>query len=329
MPGRPVAPLLHDPDLPSLAQALDGAAMLPHLAAALGLEAIDGLRCSAEVLSHKHGRRCTIRYALRRDGDEAPLARAAGKVYQRHARAQDAFRRLRDLQPAFATGDVRVPNALAVVRPLTLVLQEYAGDQDVRHALADGTGEAPIALAAEFLARLHALPPLEHLRTRDVRQTLEKTAARVDKISIAQPALEGPLRAVLFELQQLAPAMDVPAASMIHKDFYYAHTLWDGETVWVVDFDELHIGDPAFDVGHFLAHLANLAFRQTGRPDAYAREASVFLERYLERAPAGVRDRVPFYRAYTFVKLAATDVARKRDGWRERAALLTDLAGRA
>lgn len=328
MPGQPVVASIQDAGLPSLAQALDSAAMLPHVAAALDIEVVDGLRCSAEVLSHKPGSRCTVRYTLERAG--APLARAAGKLYRDVAQAETAVRRMRELRAALRAdeGAARIPEALSIVPELGLVLQSYVDAPDVRHALAAGEGARPAVAGAQFLARLHAAAPLPGLETMSIAHELEKAEQWRAQIERAVPSLGSPLRSLLAELRRLGASLPVTWGSMIHKDFYYAHVLWDGETVWVVDFDELQLGDPAFDAGHFLAHLANLSFRQTGRSDGYALDGRSFLESYLERAQEDVRDRVPFYQAYTFVKLAATDVTRKRDEWTARAALLTGLASR-
>ena len=40
--------------------------------------------------------------------------------------------------------------------------------------------------------------------------------------------------------------------TMIHRDFYDAQVLWDSARAWIVDFDQLSVGDPALDLGHFV-----------------------------------------------------------------------------
>ena len=61
--------------------------------------------------------------------------------------------------------------------------------------------------------------------------------------------------------------------TMIHRDFYDTQVLWDGARAWIVDFDQLSVGDPALDLGHFVAHLASVAYRGTGRPDSLTTQA--------------------------------------------------------
>jgi aminoglycoside phosphotransferase (APT) family kinase protein len=73
----------------------------------------------------------------------------------------------------------------------------------------------------------------------------------------------------------------------------------------VVDFDEMRLGDPAFDVAHFCVYLQVLALRRHGSLGALAAAEARFLATY---AGASVRvlDRqlVAGFRAYTCLKVA-------------------------
>jgi hypothetical protein len=89
----------------------------------------------------------------------------------------------------------------------------------------------------------------------------------------------------------------------------------------------MRTSDPALDVGHFLAHLDVLAYRATGDPRAYAKAGTRFLLSYESASGGSFRERLPAYRAYTFLKLAATEAKRRRAGWDEQARVLIGLAG--
>jgi len=323
MPGRAVTPAIYDEALPSLAIALDAEAMLPYLASMLGIEVS---RCSVEVLSHKPGSRATIRYEA---AGALGTQLAIGKVYRVPEQAEEGYRRLGALHEAFAAyADTKVPRPEALVRDLALVFQSHVDGQDVRHALAGGKGGPPLGLAARFLARLHALKPIEGLSALSIAHELDKASLWCAQVESALPALGSRVRETLDALRARGETIALPRPSMIHKDFYYAQVLSEGARVWVVDLDEVQLGDPALDAGHFLAHLANLAYRQAGRADAYDREGAAFVDAYTNEA-SDVRDRVPFFQAYTFMKLAATDVSRQRGDWQARATVLSDLAARA
>jgi aminoglycoside phosphotransferase (APT) family kinase protein len=123
-------------------------------------------------------------------------------------------------------------------------------------------------------------------------------------------------------LRALAATLPGRPAVLVHRDFYEENLLWDGRRLSVLDFDQLARGDPALDVAHFQVHLEALAYRRTGRAEAYA----ALVARFAQAAPPVDADRLRFYRAQTFVKIAATEVQRRRDGWRELAEAFTDLA---
>jgi aminoglycoside phosphotransferase (APT) family kinase protein len=321
--------------LPSLPQVLDPDRMLPFITQAAGLEPDDAGRmsCSVDVLVHKVGQRCTVRYTLVRRADPAgspPVFAAVGKLYRRRRRAERMYRRMEALSGrTFAgMGGPCIPAPLLLVPELRLVLQECVQADDVRHALAAGEGERPLALAARWLAGLHSASPVPDLKVMSLDHELDKVDGWCGRLAPELSPSDTPVLDRTREaLHRLAGGISSYAPAMIHKDIYYAHVLWNGQRVWVVDFDQLQTGDPALDIGHFLAHLENLAYRTTGRADAYATEGKVFLTSY----PAGAaetRERLPFYKAYTFLKLAATEVMRRQGEWGQLAAVLTQLAWR-
>ena len=118
--------------------------------------------------------------------------------------------------------------------------------------------------------------------------------------------------------------MQPPA--MIHREFYHENLLWDGGHLSVLDFDQLAVGDPAMDVGHFLAHLAGLTYRETGRADAFAAGTRSFVRSYLATSSAEFGFRLSFFTAYTFVKLAYQAAERKSLGWRRLTGQFIHLA---
>lgn len=337
---RTVTGLPSDPALPALAQTLDPGLMLPFLAqaAALPLDDTNGTTCCAAVLNHKPGQRCIIRYTLESEGDGSWPTAVIGKLYRRRrlaARIYSWFYALRN--GVFnGTGPLRIPAPLLLLPDLGLVLQEYVEGADLRHALSSGSGNVPLSLSAQWLARLHASPPLAGLKMMSLEHELSKVDQWCQEITPYLSATTvGQFLLAQTILHRLASEMPPYTPVMIHKDFYYANILWDGQQIWVLDFDQLSIGDPALDLGHFLAHLENLAYRTTSQERSFTEPAACFIHSYLEDAAyvgaqhaAPLLARLPFYKAYTFLKLAATEVTRKGGDWQRLTGVLTDLACR-
>lgn len=333
MSGAVVTEIRQDEALPALAQALDTELMLEPLARAAGLPNVDGVDCSAEVLNHKLGQRCTIKYTLRPAGSTEPARPVAlvGKLYGKRetaARIYDWTRALRN-GPFAPDGALSLPAPLALFPALGLMIHESVPGADLRHALAAGEADGALRLAGRWLARLHGAAPPAGVKLKAQAREVRKIDRWCGEIA---PHLGGSERRRLRQARSLlhgiAEGLSPCTPALIHRDFYPANVFWDGRRVCVLDFDQLALGDPALDAGHFLAHLQNAALRAAGRADTYAGAGAVFLDSYLEGARAGIAPRLPLYRAYTFLKLAAKEARRERGDWRRLLGVLTDLACR-
>jgi aminoglycoside phosphotransferase (APT) family kinase protein len=322
MLGKPVTSHVEDPGLPRLAKALDMRFMAPLVARAAGLEpgAARALRCSADVLNHKPGRRCTIRYRLcdeTRCDDPAASVTVVGKLFRSAYKAERVYRRIEDLGKLDLGAErIAVPATRALVPELGLLFLEYAEGRDLRSMVSGFDDERPLVLAAHWLARLHAAAPLDGLKVLSVERQFEKLDEWCEQ---AIPHLDAALALRMHEsraaLHGLAARMSAYTPAMIHKDFYYAHVIWDGERAAILDFDQVSVGDPALDVGHFLAHFEAHAHQLTTNGHASASLGELFVREYCVTGHDDLRVRVPFYKAQTFLKLAATHVSRKRGDW--------------
>jgi len=328
-----VTRLTPDPTL-AIQPALHPERMFPWLAQAIGLrpDERDALSCDAEVLSHKLGQRCTIRYTLRGHAESSrtklPVT-LIGKLYAKRPMAGRLYRRLEALgRGPFESGaSLRVPRPLLVVRDLGLVVLDHFPGADLREVLHDGGAYEALTLAGRWLARLHAAVPLAGLRSASPDHELGKVQRWCDLIGSALTGADaGRLDLALKSMGDLTGRLKFEPV-MIHKDFYFGNVLWDGERVCVLDFDELAVGDPALDLGHFLAHLEVFAYRIEGRVNGLSAAAMTFSKAYATTDQT-LALRVTFYRAYTFLKLAATEAARKPDGWDRMAQKLAGLACR-
>jgi hypothetical protein len=110
--------------------------------------------------------------------------------------------------------------------------------------------------------------------------------------------------------------------------------------VFLVDFDQFCLADPALDVGDFLAYLrpAGFWYHRAGRRAWFEAAAESFLSTYLHRLGergeseamcAGVAARAPVFEAALLLKIAARRANRlhsPRPG--EVAAVLAEVSGR-
>jgi aminoglycoside phosphotransferase (APT) family kinase protein len=72
----------------------------------------------------------------------------------------------------------------------------------------------------------------------------------------------------------------------------------------VIDFDEVRLGDPNFDVAHFCAYLTLLGCRITAMAQVIDGLRDHFLTAYAARAGWQMDGRFPAFYAYTCLKIA-------------------------
>jgi hypothetical protein len=329
MPGLTAPAVIADPELPTLQAALDTWLMVAPLAGAAGLRHTPGMSCTAQVVAHKPGQRCTIAYTIAGPAEEGERrVELMGKLYSRPVLATRIGRWMNDVREQTSCGDepFGVPAPLMVIPDLGLLVRERAPGSDLRHGLGHPAGARAVGLSARWLARLHGAPAPSDLKPKSLGHELSKVDAWAGEVA---PRLSTAgahrLERAGRRLRALAESLPERPLVPIHRDFYYANLLWDGARVWVLDFDELSLGDPALDVGHFLAHLELVAYRTTGRLDAYAGDAALFTAAYAAERPLDA-PRIGLYRAYTFLKLAATETRRRRGGWLRMTRMLSARA---
>ena len=138
-------------------------------------------------------------------------------------------------------------------------------------------------------ARLGEVLGTWHRRTEGVESVRERFAdheafeqLRVDPfyrtIQRVHPELGEPI-------SELIGAMLERRVCFVHADFSPKNVLVGDGGLWVIDAETAHTGDPAFDLGFLLAHLALKTAHRPSSADAYAECARAFLDAYGEPPP--------------------------------------------
>jgi aminoglycoside phosphotransferase (APT) family kinase protein len=109
----------------------------------------------------------------------------------------------------------------------------------------------------------------------------------------------------------------------IHRDFHARQVFLSRTKVWVVDWDLFAHGDPALDVANVCVYFETHVTRD---PSGAAASA---LEGYVRAAGDGVVERLPAFRALTYLRLASKAFRLQRPGWRLRLDAMLDRAERA
>jgi tRNA A-37 threonylcarbamoyl transferase component Bud32 len=92
--------------------------------------------------------------------------------------------------------------------------------------------------------------------------------------------------AVAGRVAEVRERMLATRSALVHGDFSPKNVLVGAESAWLIDFEVTHIGDPTFDLGFLLNHLALKTIHVPRAAGAFGRAAEAFLGAYA----AGARD---------------------------------------
>lgn len=282
-------PFPHDPALPALA---------PLLAGECGP--------AGELVRYKPGERCVVRL-VPPGGGPAVFAKL-------HAERADAAHGQR-VGAALAAAGLPVPMPLGWLPASATVLTAEAGPGSVPFPAVDRSPLIPlpvhghVAAAARALARLHGLAPatVPGLARLDPARHTDRLAVRAGEVAASiggylaagVRAAEARVAAALRGGDNtLVPGEDVTLVHGAYKPSQLrvadgraaagaAADHDDDGRLWITDLDGLALGDPAHDVGYFLAYLRptrRWGVRRTAADDALAAR---FTAAYAEAVVAG------------------------------------------
>jgi hypothetical protein len=348
-----------DPKLPHL-DAVMAPTEHPDLSAALETTARDFhdvppawplLEVAAEPVRYKPGDRCVLRYRLRfgaRGTDAATrTCTLVAKLYGEPAEAQaadDLLARLHD-----EAGVTWIARPLGVVPGLPLALTEDLGSSrdpvpahSGLHVVHPGSAEAldVVRRAARALAELHTSGlDTAGLNRRTGADEAGKAAKRAGLLEQYVPDLAPEVRRLTDALCATLTALPTDTLRPGHGSYKSSQLMVRNGAVFLVDFDQFCLADPALDVGYFLAYLrpAGLWYHRTGRRAWFEAAAEAFRSTYLDRLAergesadvrAGIAARAPVFEAALLLKIAARRANRlhsPRPG--EVAAVLAEVSG--
>jgi hypothetical protein len=289
------------------------------------------LDVGAEPIRYKPGDRCVIRYRM---GFGDPMAAGAAgtvtrtctlvaKLYQEAHEAQaadDLLTRLRALGVAWTA------RPLGVVPGLPLALTEDLGSSrdpvpahSGLHVVHPGSEDASevVRRAARALAELHTSGlDTGELSRRTGADEAAKAAKRAKLLEQYVPELAPEVGRVTDALCATLAGLPADTLRPGHGSYKPSQLLVRDGAVFLVDFDQFCLADPALDVGYFLAYLrpAGLWYHRAGQRAWFEAAAHAFLTTYLHRLAergesaatcAGIAGRAPVFEAALLLKIAA------------------------
>ena len=278
-----------DPKIPFLANTLNC-----HQAQAQLQTIFPNLRTvtAATLIRHKPGRRALIEYQLETsDGPLTLLGKIRAKGTDWHSyKIQQAL-----WNQCFAADSpdcLSVPEPLGVIPDWQMWLQRKVPGIPATEVLPTAAG---LPLARRIAALAHKLhhTPLPTSKTHTLTDELRILHERLPQVADQHPQLRSRLTTLLQTCntltQTLFSSTHLPIHSSthlptypIHRDFYPDQVLVDCDRLWLVDLDLCCHGDPALDIGNFIAHMTEQSLRQTGDSSAMNDQEAAFKEAFIQ-----------------------------------------------
>lgn len=291
--------------LPVLEVALDTAKMTAHLDPLLAALARAGQTPAvtyAKLLAYKQGNRGLIHYEV--SGTEyGDTCIVYGKLYPDLGQAERVCQTMQALHDECfkASPLLGVPRALGCIAEMSMLVYVPADGELLGDVFGGDNALRYVDLAGEWLGTLHTFPLTieKHFR---LATELVNVQAWAVLVGHKYPELADAAMRIAKHLQDHASEMAFETQSPIHKDFHYGHILV-GQGLKVIDFDEMRLGDPNFDLAHFCANLHLLAYRVNDSPYQFSTLQSAFLRAYARVTDWEPNERFVYFYAYTCLKI--------------------------
>ncbi|BDC52110.1 hypothetical protein F183_A44250 [Bryobacterales bacterium F-183] len=244
-----------DPVVPWMAEAVDPTRVVKHLPFPADRVA------SIEILNYRPENRCVARYRILAAGQERIVY---GKTY-----SDDRGLRVHERLEALAQRGLLPAPSLGYSPAIRTVFQAaYNGvplrNQENRAAL--------LHLAGARLAELHASGIVSSARF-TLAEMHADMAKKLAKLAVVCPNLADRLQLISHRLGVGLATLPAHQPCVVHGDFHIRQLMVrDGRDVALFDLDEIGVGDPAEDLGHFLADL-----RGDGFDSDFVRSAEIAL----------------------------------------------------
>ena len=316
-----VSPL--DPRLPQLIRLSNPRHVAAMLAGPLSQASAAGYRI--RTIRYRPGERHVLRYEPS-PAPGAPTRAVFAKLSRREADVARAFRvatGVADRLDACGGGTRALRPLAAVAEDGVILFPEVAG-RPLSELLCRHDGVTwHLQMAGRALRALHSAPAslAGALDGIDFATEVEAVRRASEHICALLPQTGAVITGTLERARSVYERLPPEAPTFTHGDFKGDHLWVSGGGLTVLDFGSCAIGDPALDVGKFLADLRWWS-SLSGRGSASVRGA--FLESYRAEEARLLRARV--YEVLFLVVLAAHRVPLYHPGWAERTVRLVQQA---
>lgn len=249
-----------------------------------------------EIIRHKPNKRALIEYTFQRaDGkQQVILGKVKMKRFDNHTWNLNSA--LHQAQFGHSNIDgVMVPAPLGHSKNHHVWFQEKVAGQVCFDGFCHNEDCRVAERIAQALYKLHSSnikTERHHTHHNEIALLEGYLNQAIDKL----PSYSSDILDILSHCKQRANQLPTPVSPVtIHRDFYHDQILIDNERVYLLDLDLVCYGDPALDIGNFIAHVEEQCLRQFDQLDYAQPQIERFIQHYQALAGCDLRARIETY----------------------------------
>ena len=255
---------------------------------------------------YKRGLRCLFEYDLEITNQEKKkkFVTLLGKM-QYKGLDKTTFKLQKSLERSgfnFSSPDnIMVPSTVGTIPEVNLWLQKKVEGTPSIELLVKKKGVELAKKIAESIDKVHKTNIPIH-RKHTIQKELRILKEQLGKVVENNPELKLKIIKILNDSERLSRYLPPTNPVGIHRDFYHDQVLVKGNRLFLLDFDLYCMGDPALDIGNFVAHLQEISLRKFGNAKALSRLEKVMVERFLELSGEFRQTSIEIYTTLTLVR---------------------------
>ncbi|MBD2296773.1 phosphotransferase [Anabaena sphaerica FACHB-251] len=255
-----------------------------------------------EVIRYKPGRRCLIEYELINDfGQKITLI---GKV-----RAKGTDFHSYELQKSLwetGFGDdsfdgISVPEPMSIIPEWQMWLQRKVEGVTFTQLLTPNNNVLLAEKIAEVAHKLHKTN-ISPCRSHTMNDELRILHERIPLVMQKYPQWQERLERILEECNYLGNNTPETNVCGIHRDFYPDQVIVNNQRLYLIDLDLYCQGNPALDIGNFIAHIQEYSLRVFGNARYLQDLETSIIQRFTQLTSDEFRVAIEVYTILTLVR---------------------------
>lgn len=175
------------------------------------------------------------------------------------------------------------------------------------------------------LGELHRQNVSQNLTFITTKEEMETLKALADWISFIAPLCTDQVNQITKQICQKLLSLSPVNYCGIHGDFYADQVLFmEQNQIGILDLDRSVIGNPASDLGNFMAHLEKQVLFGQFTSDVVDRIKEHFLSGYEAISPYLIRSQVNLYTAISLFRLVGEPFRSRNPDWLEKIQLILE-----